>query len=143
MAGINALIQKAEALRFEPAIADAVDETKEQFKDIQREQMLEGEGKSGKIGKYRSKSYAARKVLINPKPGFGNVDLKLTGAFQNEIFVDARDNSVVIDSADEKAGALIEKYGKNIFGLNQVNKASYSKNVMGQVVTRKIKKQLS
>ena len=142
MAGINAMIKKAEALNLSEAVGEAIEQTIEEYKDIQRNQLLEGEGQKGKIGKYRSKSYAARKFLINQKAGEGNVDLKLTGGFYNEIFVDVRNTSVVTDSADEKTGKLVEKYGENIFGLNKVNKAGYSKNVLGPVAVKKIKTQL-
>lgn len=142
MATIDQLISNVERLSFLPIIGESIEETREQYKDMQREQMLTGEGKKGKIGKYRSNSYAARKELINPKAGFGNVDLKLTGSFYNEIFVDVRTNTVVVDSADEKAGSLIEKYGEDIFGLNPENQSDYSKNKMGPVATGKIKEQI-
>lgn len=142
MATIDQLITNVQQLNFITIIEESIDQTKEQYKELQRDQMLSGEGKNGKIGKYQSKSYASKKEQINPKPGFGNVDLKLTGSFQNEIFVDVRTNSVVVDSADAKSGKLIEKYGDNIFGLNVVNQSNYSINEMGPVAVKKIKEQI-
>ena len=54
---------------------------------------------------------------MNSLAGFGNVDLKLTGDFQFELFVDVRADTFVIDSADEKSQKLKSKYGEMIFGL--------------------------
>jgi len=142
MAGINEMISKLESVNFTTEVMSAVEETKDQYKELQKKQMLKGEAKYGRIGKYRSKSYAARKAMINPLPGFGNADLKLTGSFQEKILVEVQAKSVVIKSTDSKAASLIKKYGDKIFGLNKENSIDYSWDVMGPIAIRNIKKKI-
>lgn len=139
MAGINALIRNLEAIDMEQVIGEALEQTIEQHKIRLQNQMLHGEAKTGKIGKYRSLSYAARKVLINPLAGFGNVDLKLTGSFQDLIEIKVDGAGTNTTSADEKAEELRHKYGDEIYGLNKQNKSDYSLEDMGPVATRIIK----
>jgi hypothetical protein len=140
MASINELIKRVEALNMHDIIGEAIEATKDELKIKQQDQMLDGEGKSRKIGRYRNLSYAGRKQLINPKPGFGNVDLKLKGAFQKGIRITVGNDSVGFDSTDEKAPELKQKYGEdNIFGLNKGNASDYSLQTMGPAATKLIK----
>ena len=70
------------------------------------------------IGKYKNAKYAQMKFAMSSLAGYGNVDLKLTGDFQSEIFVDVRNDIFVISSADSKDNDLTQKYGDNIWGLD-------------------------
>lgn len=139
MATINQMIKRMEAVNMQEIVGDAIEQTKEQLKERQQQQMLEGEAKTGKIGRYRNLSYAGRKQLMNPRPGFGNVDLKLTGNFQDGIRIVVGPNSVNIDSSDEKAPELKAKYDEKIFGLNKRNASDYSLQDMGPAATKIIK----
>ena len=59
--------------------------------------------------------------------------------FYNEIFVDARDETFVIDSADEKAGKLIMDYGEKIFGLGRSRRAEWVQETLKPTYVRNIK----
>lgn len=63
-----------------------------------------------------SKSYARKKGKSSP------IDLEDKGDFQKEIFVDVRDDTYVIDSANEKTDKLIAQFSGDIFGLNKESK---------------------
>lgn len=84
------------------------------------------------------------KQTLNPLPGLGNVDLILTGGFSKGVFVDARDNSVVIESGDSKSNELQDKYGKNgeVLGLSGEIKSEYIKNSMAPVAVRRIRNKI-
>lgn len=143
MPTIDHLIRNLESVKMPDVIHDAVVETTDDMKRLQRFQMLTGEAADDtKIGKYRNPVYAKQKFAQNPLAGLGNVDLRLKGDFYREILVDARVNSVVIDSADEKTQALINKYGEEIFGLNTEFSSEYATQHMGPVASDTIRKQI-
>jgi len=143
MATIETLISNLSSVDFNNIIEESITDTSQQLVQAQRNQMLHGKNVFGElIGKYRSEPYARKKYKMNSLAGFGNVDLRLENNFQKDIFVDPRDNSVVIDSGNEKTEKLIEKYGKEIFGLNKDYASGYSTNDMGPVATKKIIQQI-
>lgn len=143
MGTILSLIKKFEQLNTDDIAVESIDETKEEIKVKQKDQLLYGLKADGtKIGRYRNNKYAAKKYALNPLAGFGNVDLRLTGELHREIFVDVRDNTLVIDSADEKTGSLINKYG-DPFGLGSERRAEYINETLRKVFIDNIKKVVS
>lgn len=100
------------------------------LKKQQQLQMLQGLNQKGeKIGKYRNPKYAAKKNSLNPLPGFGFVDLKLTGAFQDAIVIDVRGERIVFEGADIKTEDLAKKYGETILGLNEESRGEVVKEI--------------
>lgn len=97
-----------------------------------QDQMLHGEAYDRKIGRYSKTNlkdqvpgysgmvYGAAKHLINDFPGKWNVDLRLTGAFQNAITTQWWKSSREFGffSKDWKNTILTKWYGKDIFGLS-------------------------
>lgn len=69
------------------------------------------------------------------------IDLYDTGDFQREIFIDVREKTFVIDSADEKSGKLIAQFGGEIFGLNSETKSEVKKDLQVEL-KQQIKKQM-
>lgn len=139
MASLLELRKRFESLNIDQLAKESVEETKQELINTQRDQMLHGEKKDGsKIGTYKNKIYAARKFAQNPLAGIDNVDLNLTGEFQEEIFVDVRQQTLVIDSAAnyEKVAKIFEMYG-DPFGLNEKFIARY-KSVSQKVLNKKI-----
>ena len=105
--------------------------------------MMKGENATGKrIGRYRNPAYARLKNSMNPVPGLGVPDLKLTGKFHREIFAEIRGDKVIIDSVNEKTEALVEKYGETIFGLNVENKNELIEEVIRPVFMRNMREKL-
>lgn len=114
-AGLNEVLQKTD-VAFEAA--EALHDSRQTVIQLQQEQLKHGKRANGEmIGKYRSKAYAALKHAMNPLPGLGNMDWKLTGALHKDLFIDVREDIYIIDSADSKTGSLIERFG-DPFGLN-------------------------
>lgn len=79
---------------------------------------------------YRSSSYAKKKESINPQPGYGVPDLKLTGEFYRDFTLSVKSKTFEVDSVNEKSAGLKAKYGDQIFGLNKESKAEYSTGVL-------------
>lgn len=97
----------------------------EAYLDANRGQMLEGKGKNKNIGTYRNKQYASFKKELNSKAGLGNVDLKLTGSFQEGMTMTMNGDDIDVDSTDSKTGDLVNKYGGQIFGLNKGTQSTF------------------
>ena len=72
--------------------------------------------KGEKFESYKSDAYARFKKQLNPDPGLGNPDLKVTGEFWSRFEVDIRSRVIEIFSTDGKAPSLEKKY-PNIYGL--------------------------
>lgn len=78
---------------------------------------------------------------MNPLPGLGYMDWKLTGELQNEIFIDVRPASFVIDSADSKTSGLISRFG-DPFGLTLESRITVIKEKLKPVFVGNIKSKL-
>lgn len=110
----------------------------------QREQLTFGEtSEGGTLRKYRNPAYARKKNSMNPLPGLGNPDLKLTGSFHRGIVTKIESGKVVIKSTDEKAQGLEAAYGKDkIFGLHPETKSQLINEKLRPVFNRTIKKEI-
>ena len=144
MRTINSLLTSVQKLDMEFLIENSLIETSENYKGLQKDQMIHGLNSKGtQIGKYRSPAYAQKKSSMNPLAGEGNVDLKLTGDFYSGIFTDVRSDGILVDSADQKSEALQQKYGETIFGLDDDNKQEYVNElrpVFFQMITEELNK---
>jgi hypothetical protein len=139
MATIAGMIRKFESLDAYSIAAEAADETKDNFVSLNAEQMHKGLDSEGeKIGEYRSELYAEQKHRINPLPGFGFVDLRLTGAFYEGMYMRVEGDSLLEGSEDEKAEGLEEKYGKAIFGLSAPFSREYINEFLRPVFVRRM-----
>lgn len=88
------------------------------------EQLFKGiDSKGQKLKpKYSRVRYARAKNTVNPLPGYGTPDLKLTGDFYRDFYLKAEpERKFSLFSSDEKAPKLQEKYGEDIFGLTADN----------------------
>jgi len=143
MTTVEDLLERVDGLDIGFESSMSIEDTKEQLVLKQQMQMLQGLDSSGKkIGEYQSPVYAEAKHRLNPLAGFGNVDLRLTGAFFRDQFVDVRDDEYVIDSADEKADALVKKYGDDIFGLSTDFEAEYVENDLEPVLIDNVREKI-
>lgn len=119
MTSINDMRKRLTRPSLNEVVQETINDNRDAIRELQIDQLKHGTKKDGKIiGKYRNDAYAAKKNRQNPLAGLGNVDLILTGALKNDIFIDVRPDVFVIDSADEKTGELIKKYG-DPFGLSK------------------------
>ena len=120
---------------------EAVVQTKEVITDLQKEQMYQGLNSEGKkIGRYRNNKYARAKFDMNPLPGLGIPDLKLTGAFYAGFKTEVTPEIFITSSTDEKNADLTAKYDP--FGLDQESKTEYA-DKLKPVFTKNVRDKLN
>lgn len=101
--------------------------------DANLDQLMRGEDSEGnKIDPpYASAHYANFKLTLNPA---GVVDLKLTGSFHNKWRMNANNWPIYFTSTDEKEPELTEKYGSDIYGVQQESLGEINqKNILPEV----------
>ena len=142
MATINQLRSRLTALNVKEEAEEALYQSREEMIELQGDQLSHGlNSKGGKIGKYKSDKYAAKKFAQNPLAGLGNMDWILTGELKGELFVDVRPQTYVIDTADPKAGKLIEDFG-DPFGLTKESKVKLIAGKLRPVFIKNVKEEL-
>lgn len=100
-------------------LADVLLRNRSEVEEIQAEQQRLGQDAEGTfIGDLRSPAYARNKKARGGIAPFGKVDLRNTGAFQRGINMRIANKAVFLDSNEQKSPDLKEKYGEEIFGLN-------------------------
>jgi hypothetical protein len=115
MTTVADMIDRFAALDTTEAIRETMAELKPEIADAQRGQMLASKKADGSpILPLYSPKYAKQK-------GFQEPNLKLTGAFQDNIIVDVKTDIFQIDSTDDKSTKLKSKYGEDIFGLTDTS----------------------
>lgn len=136
---IHGKLKQFENLNVDDVVLDSIEQTKPELLEAQKEQMLNGLRADGSlIGKYRNPAYAKQKNQQNPKAGYGNMDWRKTGALYNDMFVDVRPDSYVIDSADAKTGKLIDAHG-DPFGVGGEFKIKYLNDALHPTIINKVK----
>ncbi|MDP4151194.1 MAG: hypothetical protein Q8943_17440 [Bacteroidota bacterium] len=125
MSTIRGMLEKFRSLDTDLLVEQSVSETTDQYANLNTEQLHQGLNADGEqIGQYRNELYATMKHEMNPLPGFGVPDLRLTGAFYAGIRSVIQGDAVVTESTDEKNTALVEKYG-HLFGLSDKFRQEY------------------
>lgn len=136
---ITSLYQKVQSLDTNQIITNSLEQTKEAIANLNVEQMHKGLNANGEpIGAYRNEVYAEIKHRLNPLPGFGVPDLKLTGAFYQATSASISGDRIITDSGDSKSAKLQAKYGKQIFGLSGVYKREYLNESLGPTFRKSI-----
>lgn len=118
-------------------------DTRDTYSELQREQIVSGKRSDGEnifnletgSDEY-SPQYAKRKGFKKP------INLRDTGDFTDSIFMDVRDEELIIDSADEKSGMLQKRYGDQIFGLDDKPGEHFAEQV-GIVLVQNVTDKLS
>jgi hypothetical protein len=117
MATIGKVLRNWKQLNLLNEAMKAITDVKEDVVEINKSHMQQGENKNGgRIGEYRSAIYGDMKARMNPRAG-GYVDLILTGAFTNAMYLKMQNKGFAIDSNDRKKRKLVSKYGNDVFGL--------------------------
>ena len=132
MATIHSMLSKVNRLDVKAESRKIIAETSGDIVKLNKEQLYSGLDVDGvKLGtRYNSITYALTKEQMNPKPGFGVMDFKLTGAFYRGFFVTVKKDTFVTDSHDDKTGKLEAlQAGQKIFGLSKEHKYVYARGV--------------
>ena len=141
MTELQEFIAKLERLNVMEVAVETINETSKEFLDLNRDQLHKGKKSTGGgIGHYASLEYAQMKSAMNSEAGFGNVDLILTGSFNQKMEMSASGDTFKIDSADEKSTSLQLWYGTDVFGLHPENQKGYNFTVFLPLFLRKIQK---
>lgn len=141
MATIGVLRGRIKSFDLEFTSGESIDQTKGQIILQQQAQLFTGTDSDDKSIRppYTDRTVAIKKTKGQPTD---RVTLKDTGAFYKGIFVEVRESTFVTDSIDEKAGDLIDKYGKRIFGLGPTRRAEYVQESLRPVFVANVKKAL-
>ena len=131
------MLQRFGKLNIKDEIILGLEDSAEIFTDMQREQMLRGERSDGKpifristgSDEY-SPAYAKKKGRKKP------IDLRDTGEFQSELFMDVREEELFIDSADSKSGMLQKDYGEEIMGLQDDPMSEFAEKAAEKIIVR-------
>lgn len=93
----------------------------------QKKQMMAGKTAKGETIKpeLRSQEYAKQKKAKYQESPFGIPNLRDTGEFQQNIYLEVDSDSYTLDSTDEKSSKLKAKYGEEIFGLSENSMENY------------------
>lgn len=95
--------------------------------------MMRGEDSEGSLinPSYASPKYSEFKLYLNPR---GVVDLRLTGAFQDGMYIRKSGGfPIQISSKDRKTPMLVSKYGKDIFGIQTEGKDIIATDVLPDI----------
>lgn len=133
-------IERLERLKTNlPAIAEqSVYESRDEYTEDQKEQLFQGSDNRGRSFKtYYDPEYARMKNQMNPIPGYGYPDLKLTGAFYQGIYTKIEGGKIVVGSTDSKAADLEKKY-RYVFGLAPDEMEKFLYNTLKPVYQRNI-----
>lgn len=124
MTTIQDMLARVERVKVEQIAASAIEETAYLYEDLNAQQMdagLTGEGDDIKP------FYTPLTVMIKESKGqpADRVTLKDTGEFHRRIEAKVVGSVIRIQSTDEKAAELEDKYGKEIYGLGGEFKEEY------------------
>lgn len=122
---ITGLYNKVKSMDIDKVIDTAVDNSLVAMTAEQKKQLYAGFDKTGNkiTRKYRNNKYARVKNSMNPLPGLGTPDLRLTGAFYSGIGIERQGSVLHIESSDSKNDALESKYDP--FGLGGAYKKEF------------------
>lgn len=119
MTTINDMLMRFRSFDMVTTTSQIMKDNEQDVVELNRQQLLEGVNRENDgVGEYRSPSYALMKERMNPRAGFGNVDLKLSGSFYDNFHLAIDSTEYAIFSTDWKTNKLMGKYGVEIFGLS-------------------------
>ena len=132
MGQIRDRIRKLKALSMERTVLEGFKKNSTQIIDLNKLQLDAGNDSLGRplMPPYRNPNYAKMKLYMNPK---GVVDLKLEGDFWAGFFMEADQFPITFSSSDLKSGKLVDKYGAQIFGLDQTSLGTAKQIVLPEV----------
>lgn len=136
--------RRLEGLSVQAEAEGALDDTADDFAELNTQQMYRGLDSTGQpiAPQYARADYAQMKNQMNPAPGYGTPDLYLTGAFYRGYTLRVEGGQVTEDSDVDYADDLTEKYGPDIWGLDDENLASYRTGPFWEALKERVENQL-
>lgn len=139
MTTISQLRKTARKIDLIELIDACILETKEHLFNLVRAQLASGQSSEDYLPVYKSDEYSKRKQKLGSKAPYGITDLKLTGNFVDKFYLRVSKNSVIIRSRDKKNSKILEKYGPEIFALNEGNLSKYISEHLQPLLVKKIR----
>lgn len=142
---INSFNKNLLALNLRNEAMTALAQTEDSLLSNQTSQLIvDGLNKDGRnLKKYKKKEYSEFKNSMNPMPGLGNPDLKLTGAFLKALKLEIVNNKEYdIISTDSKYQDLRNKYGRSMLGLNKASIKRYKEKAFQKQLVDNVKAKL-
>ena len=128
MATIKDLYEAFGAVRLREDLPEIIQGTSKEIEILVKSQLSNGELSTGeKISKpYASTYYANKKHNLNPSPGYGIPDVKLTGALYDGISVTVTTDEYDIESSvDYSKADSITQYGPQLLAMSEESKQIY------------------
>lgn len=143
MATATEILERLQSLSVREMLIESIEETADLYVDLNTAQLLEGkDGDNQPLRpQYAIESYADQKNRMNPLPGYGNPDLKLTGAFYKGYGVRVEGTDVVKFSTVSYADGLFEKYGNAIGQLDEERHEEYVQGDLAPILYDKFREQ--
>lgn len=117
MATILSLLKRFEAIDTDKICVETMEESTGAIAEKNKEQLFSGENAEGSEIK---PGYTPFTIAIKQSKGqpTDRVTLRDTGSFYQGIYVNVQNEQIVSGSTDVKTLKLLDKYGNEIFGLN-------------------------
>lgn len=117
MASIKQLLNRFEAIDTDKIVRETMEESADAIKQKNQEQLFAGENSAGTDIEpfYKPLTIAIKQSKGQPTD---RVTLRDTGSFYQGIYVSVQGDKLITDSTDSKSAKLQDKYGDQIFGLN-------------------------
>lgn len=127
MTTISEMYKRFKGLNLRTEVPIIIEQNSELAIELNQKQLYERSvDKNGNaLRLYRSAAYADQKNKMNSQPGFWRPDLYLTGDFYRGFFVKVSKNIFAISSRDSKTKKLVDMYGSDIFGLDNISKEKF------------------
>lgn len=115
------MLDLVRSLDLESVAIETMENTTEELIRLNKEQLLHGKTSDGDLlAPYRSEDYANYKHGLNPLPGFGTPDYRLTGAFFSGFVVTISGDVEDIHSTDPKTQKLEDREGGGQIGADRI-----------------------
>ena len=134
MATLVQSVKRVKAFDFEKAILNVVSLNDKKALNLNRDTQLFDEG-SDSLGNLLSPPYTDLTILLKTIAGqpSNRVTLRDSESFHNSFFMDASKFTVKIDATDSKTTELKEKYGEDIFGLDDESQSEFNEQVLDDI----------
>jgi hypothetical protein len=138
MGTIKGLLRRIEAANVDQALHNAFSESADAIEEKNRQQLFEGYDKNQeRLKPYRRPRYARVKNAMNPLPGYGNPDFKVTGAFYRGIEVRVEGQEIITNLTDSKSDELLAR-DPDIIGVG----GKYKKELIGDTLQPAFNKEM-
>lgn len=143
MATATQILARLKGLNVKDLVTESIMETADRYVELNLAQLLQGKDGNDQPLRpsYARARYARVKFEMNPAPGYGNPDARLTGAFYKGYGVRVEGDQVIKDSNVEYADDLFEKYGNAIGQLDEERHQEYTEEDLAPVLYEKFREQ--